>query len=116
MNGFKKIIEPKKSSYNLTIHAPHDKLLTVRGRGVVANMRPCQGRDRGFEPRRSRQNPKEIAKAVSFSFEPPGPHRGMHSNPVAPARTKRDREGGLFLYFSKFQCETVYIWGFPDFE
>ncbi len=26
------------------------------GRGVAANMRPCQGRDRGFEPRRSRKN------------------------------------------------------------
>ena len=25
------------------------------GRGVVVNMRPCQGRDRGFEPRRSRR-------------------------------------------------------------
>jgi hypothetical protein len=24
-------------------------------RGVAANMRPCQGRDRGFEPRRGRQ-------------------------------------------------------------
>ena len=23
-------------------------------RGVAANMRPCQGRDRGFEPRRGR--------------------------------------------------------------
>ncbi len=34
------------------------KLLIVRGRGVAANMRPCQGRDRGFEPRRSRSNQK----------------------------------------------------------
>ncbi len=39
----------------LTVVRPYDKLSDVRGRGVAANMRPCQGRDRGFESRRSRQ-------------------------------------------------------------
>ena len=38
----------------LTLKYGYGKLGRVRGRGVAANMRPCQGRDRGFEPRRSR--------------------------------------------------------------
>jgi hypothetical protein len=38
----------------LTLKYGYGKLGQVRGRGVAANMRPCQGRDRGFEPRRSR--------------------------------------------------------------
>jgi hypothetical protein len=48
----------------------YGKLLLVRGRGVAANMRPCQGRDRGFEPRRSRQNKKTIISLMMvFDFE-----------------------------------------------
>jgi hypothetical protein len=34
------------------------------GRGVAANMRPCQGRDRGFEPRRSRQTQKNVQQML----------------------------------------------------
>ena len=49
---------PFFSLNSLTEIRLHDKLLSVRGRGVAANMRPCQGRDRGFEPRRSRLNQK----------------------------------------------------------
>ena len=40
----------------------YGKILSTRGRGVVANMRPCQGRDRGFEPRRSRQSKETFAR------------------------------------------------------
>ncbi len=36
------------------------------GRGVVVNMRPCQGRDRGFESRRSRH--KYLKKAALRLF------------------------------------------------
>ncbi len=41
---------------SLTENVSYDNILSVRGRGVAANMRPCQGRDRGFETRRSRLN------------------------------------------------------------
>ena len=40
----------------LTLIYLYDKLIAARGRGVVVNMRPCQGRDRGFNPRRPRRN------------------------------------------------------------
>ena len=39
-------------------------MFSTRGRGVVANMRPCQGRDRGFEPRRSRQSKETFKKGL----------------------------------------------------
>ena len=46
--GFEKLSLPFLKVYG--------RIFFTRGRGVVANMRPCQGRDRGFEPRRSRQS------------------------------------------------------------
>jgi hypothetical protein len=52
--------------FSLTQFMDHDKLFVVRGRGVAANMRPCQGRDRGFEPRRSRQTKKTTSKTKWF--------------------------------------------------
>src|SRR3990170_3869891 len=53
------------------------------GRGVAANMRPCQGRDRGFESRRSRSD-KTLDFSGVFLFES-SPHRG---DDIAPAPTK----------------------------
>ena len=44
----------------------YGKMLFTRGRGVVANMRPCQGRDRGFEPRRSRQSKETFTRGSFF--------------------------------------------------
>ena len=52
--------------YALPILSEYDKILVAWGRGVVANMRPCQGRDRGFDTRRSRQAKKDSPKRGSF--------------------------------------------------
>ena len=54
----------------------YGKILSTWGRGVVANMRPCQGRDRGFEPRRSRQSKETFARGSFDLIEIGGPHRG----------------------------------------
>ena len=68
----------------------YGKILSTRGRGVVANMRPCQGRDRGFEPRRSRQSKETFVRgSFDLSRDWRSPQGGLHSNPVAPARVKR---------------------------
>ena len=53
--------------FSLPFFGDYGRIFFTRGRGVVANMRPCQGRDRGFEPRRSRQS-KETFKRGSFLF------------------------------------------------
>ena len=65
----KKVISGKVTNFSnpLTLQKPYAKILNVErirdenlrsetewGCGVAANMRPCQGRDRGFEPRHSR--------------------------------------------------------------
>ena len=42
--------------------------------GVVGNARPCQGRDRGFEPRLSLYSKRDIQMDVSFLNEP---HPGL---------------------------------------
>ena len=57
------------SSVYLTTHIPYGKLLLVRGRGVAANMRPCQGRDRGFEPRRSRCYDLSLRRKIKDYFD-----------------------------------------------
>ena len=60
----------------------YGRIFFTRGRGVVANMRPCQGRDRGFEPRRSRQS-KETFTRGSFLLEDhwfePRPYRMLRN-------------------------------------
>ena len=52
--------------------------LNYWSRGVAANMRPCQGRDRGFEPRRGRSynillkpytRPKEAILIIEYREE-----------------------------------------------
>ena len=71
-------------SFPLPFLMDYGKILTTRGRGVVANMRPCQGRDRGFEPRRSRQS-KETFKRGSFVLNRERRyHKEVHTNPAAP--------------------------------
>ena len=57
----------RKGKFPLPFLMDYGKILSTRGRGVVANMRPCQGRDRGFEPRRSRQS-KETFQRGSFDL------------------------------------------------
>ena len=46
----------------------YDKIFVAWGRGVVANMRPCQGRDRGFDTRRSRQAKKRLSEKGVFLY------------------------------------------------
>ena len=41
---------------------------TEWGCGVAANMRPCQGRDRGFEPRHSRTGERFQERSFFFIF------------------------------------------------
>ncbi len=53
---------PPKAPFFLTGKRECDNICPFGGRGVVVNMRPCQGRDRGFESRRSRHEyPKKAA-------------------------------------------------------
>ena len=44
----------------------HGKQLNKCDSGVVGNARPCQGRDRGFEPRLSLFQQKRISEWISF--------------------------------------------------
>src|SRR3990172_8309253 len=63
------------------------------GGGVVANMRPCQGRDRGFGSRRSRSD-KTLDFSGVFFFEFSS-HRG---DDIAPAPTKLSIFREFFLF------------------
>ena len=56
--------------YNITI-AVAQATLDICDSGVVGNARPCQGRDRGFEPRLSLfliETRKSIIKTFGFCF------------------------------------------------
>ena len=72
----------------------YDKILVAWGRGVAANMRPCQGRDRGFEPRRSRQ--VKILRNGDFLIrDRTPPQEGIIRTPSLPPGIKSS-EMGIF--------------------
>ena len=80
--------DEEKSS--LPFSVDYGRIFLTRGRGVVANMRPCQGRDRGFEPRRSRQSEETFRRGSFFIVEIPVSMAGIGFEP-RPDRMLRDR-------------------------